>query len=214
MGIDYERFDRLLDRSAELAAREDVDPSVKRVYDDKLAADATTYRASHDGLKNAEVVAKKEHGEELQALEDVDQPYLKARTVTKIYVKDLAVPETLKSLSTDTDKRDALRSLLEILDANDDSPGWAADLTSGDFGRLAPIAIQQITEWITADGNLETAVHARQEAYAKAYERFLEFRDVVRATYTSSSIHYRRLLVRSSGTLAVEDPSSGGGNGG
>ncbi len=209
MGIDYPRFGRVLSRAAELAAREDVDPNVKRMYDERLATEATAFHATDTGLKNAEVVAKKEHGEALGALVQIDQPYRKARVVTVQYVDDLAIPKTLKSLSTDTDKRDAIRTLVEILDAHDDEPGWAADLMAGDFGRLAPIAIREVSEWIDANGNLEKAVRARMDAYSAAYDRFLRFRDVVRETYTPSSIHYRRLLVRSNGKLAVDDPNDG-----
>ncbi len=179
----------------------------------QLAARANAYRAAHRALKDAEIVAKKERGEALAALEQIHQPYIKARAVTEQYVSDLAIPKSLKSLATDTDKVDAIRTLLEILDLHDDEPGWASELTAGDFGRLAPEAIREISEWIGANANLEKAVRARMEAYTAAWEPFLGFRDVVRATYSSSSVHYRRLLVRSNGKLAVDDPVDGPGDG-
>lgn len=206
MGIDYVRFDRVLSRAEELVQRPDVDVSVKRVYEDKLAPVAVAFRAGHSGLKNAEVMAKKERSEGLAALEQIDQPYRKTRVVAQQYVKDLAFPKTLKSLPTETDKRDAVRGMLEIIDLHDDEPGWAADLSAGEFGRLAPEAIREISEWIEANGNLEKAVRARMDAYNAAYEPFLRFREVVRTVYSPSSVHYRRLLVRSNGKLAVEDP--------
>ncbi|HEY8427785.1 MAG TPA: hypothetical protein VIL20_05400 [Sandaracinaceae bacterium] len=206
MGIDYQRFDRVCARSEELANRADVHPSVKRVYTEKLAAKATRFRSSHKGLKNAETAAKKERREALAALEAIHPPYMQARSVAANYVTDLAIPVSLKSLSTETDKCDAIRDLLAILDTYDDEPGWASELVEGDFGRLAPEAIREVSEWIEANAALEKAVRERAEAYAEAYPAFLRFRDVVRTTYSPSSMHYRRLVVRSNGKLAVEDP--------
>lgn len=209
MAIDYPRFYRLLTRVVELAARGDVDPSVKRIYEDKVAGVAATFMGSHKGLLNAEVAARKERREGLQALETVDQPFRVARVVAQKYVVDLAIPKTLKSLSTETDKRNAIRELLELLDAHDDEPGWAKDLTDGEFGRLAPQAIRELSEWIDASANVEKAVRERIKAYAAAYGPFLDFRDVVREVYSSKSTHYRRLMIRPNGKLVVDDPVDG-----
>lgn len=206
MGIDYFRFDRILSRCGELAARPDVDVSVKRVHDERLVSEAAAFRAAHKAVKDADEKASSERGQALDALAKIDQPYRQARAVALQYVTDLAIPDTLKSLDTDTDRRDAIRDLQALLDDHDDAPGWAKDLTDGEFGRLAPDAIREIDEWIAANGDLETATNARAAAYGPAYERYLGFKDVVRQTYGSSSIHYRRIHVRRGGKLAVDDP--------
>ncbi len=205
MAIDYGRFDRILARSAEIAERADADASVKRVYSERFAEQAKAFRVAHKGAKNAEKSASKERMEAFEALAKIDQPYLKARAVAKLYVTDLAIPDTLKQLDTDTERADAVRDLLNLLDDHDDAPGWAQELTSGEFGTLAPEAVREIQEWIHANGDLEKAIDARAAAYGPAYERYLGFKDVVRNTYTPSSVHYRRIHVRKDGKLAVDD---------
>lgn len=213
--IDYERLERILTRCAAIAAMPDVDASVKRVYDEKLAGPAATFLTTHKALVNAETKAKKEGAEALAALEAIDQPYRKARAVAQEYVVDLALPETLKSLSTDTDKSNAIKDLLGILDEHDDAPGWAAELTDatkpGSFGALAPTTIREIDEGVGANAGVEKAQRDRAAAYGPAYERYLGFKNVVRNTYGSKSMHYRRIHIRKNGRLLVEeDPVTGG----
>lgn len=207
MGIDYPRFHRVVIRAGDLVARPDVNPIVKTVYQQTLAADAAAFIAAHKAIANAEKSHKKERAEALVALAEIEQPYIEARAAMEVFIDDLALPKALSTLETATDKRDAIASMLEIIDAHDDAPGWAKDLTDGAFGRLAPGAIREITEWIAADGDLEKAVRARAAAYGAAYPDFIAFRRVVRASYGKSSVHYRRLVVRSSGKLEVDDPT-------
>jgi hypothetical protein len=207
MGIDYPRMIRVTIRSEELSTRGDVIPIVRTVYQQKLAAPAGEFIASHKAIENAEKAREKERSEGLVMLAKIEQPYVEARTAMAIFIDDLALPKALSALSTATDKRDAIATMWEMLDERDDEPGWAKDLTDGPFGQLALEAIREITEWIAADGNLEKAVRNRAAAYAVAYPAFLAFRGQVRASYGKSSIHYRRLLVRSNGKLAVDDPT-------
>jgi hypothetical protein len=207
MSIDFPRFYRVVSRSGEIVSRGDVVPIVKTVYELTFASLATGFIAAHKAIENAEKALKKERGEGLVALTKIEQPYSEARTAAAIFIKELALPAALGSLTTETDKRDAIARLLEILDAHDDEPGWAKDLTDGAFGQLAPEAIREITEWIAANGDLEKAVRGRAAAYAAAYPAFLDFRSQVRASYGKSSIHYRRLLVRSNGKLVIDDPT-------
>lgn len=206
MTVDHFRLNRILTRCGETAGATDCDTSVKRVYDELLVSEAMTYRGAYQALMDAEKKAKKELREALKALVEIDQPYRKARTVTLLYVKDLAVPETLKSLDTDTDRKDAISTLLGILDEHDDEPGWAQDLTAGEFGRLAPEAIRELDELIKASSDLEKAMRARAKAYGPAYEAYLGFKQVVRNAYGASSRHYRRIHVKSNGKLAEDDP--------
>ena len=207
MRIDYPRMVRVAIRSDELAAREDVIPIVRTVYQQKLAAAVAEFIASHKAIENAEKAHEKERSEALIMLAKIEQAYIEARTAMAIFIDDLALPKALSTLSTATDKRDAIATRWEMLDERDDEPGWAKDLTDGRFGQLALETIREITEWIAADGNLEKAVRARAAAYAAVYPPFLAFRGQVKASYGKTSVHYRGLVVRSNGKLAVDDPT-------
>lgn len=207
MGIDYPRMLRVVTRADELAAREDVIPIVRTVYQQTLAPQVAAFIGAHRAIENAEVAHQKERGEALVMVAKIAQPYVEARTAMAIFIDDLALPKALSTLKTATDKRDAISTMWEMLDERDDEPGWAKDLTDGPFGQLAVDTIREITEWIAADGDLEKAVRARAAAYAEAYPRFLAFRGQVKASYGRSSVHYRNLLVRSNGKLAVDDPT-------
>lgn len=207
MSIDYLRFLRMVIRSGDIVERADVIAIVKTVYEHAFKALGTEFIRAHRAIENIEKAYKKERGEGLVILEKIDQPYIEARTAMGIFIKDLALPKTLKTLTTATDKRDAIARMLEILDAHDDEPGWAKDITDGAFGRLALEAIREISEWIKADGDLEKAIRERAAAFAAAYPAFLDFRSQVRASYGTSSVHHRRLIVRANGKLAVDDPA-------
>jgi len=207
MAIDFPRMLRVVIRARELGTWADVIPIVRTVYEQRLATQAAGFIAAHKAILNAEQAHQKERSEALVALAKIEQPYIEARTAMAIFIEDLALPKALSTLSTATDKRDAIASMWEILDAHDDEPGWAKDLTDGQLGALAVETIREITEWIAADGNLEKAVRDRAAAYAAAYPRFLELRAQVKASYGKSSVHYRRLVIRSNGKLVVDDPT-------
>lgn len=216
--IDYPRFLRLVKRSQRLAAKPDVNNLVKVIFDAKFAAPAQRYTNAYAALVDMEAKQRKERREALGILEDIDQPYKEARHVVAAFVKDLAIPLTLKSISTATDKLTAIERLLEIVDAHapeegeegegagegDSAESWAQAVLASPFGQLAPVAIREISEWTDADDELEKAVRERAAAFTEAWPRFLEFRRQVRLSYGQNSIHHRRLVVRATGRLAIE----------
>jgi hypothetical protein len=212
MTIDYVRFARVLERSAEVAGTVGISASVKRNYDEKVAAAAAEYLAAHRALANAERANEKEKGEGLAALARIDQPFRVARSVAAANLPALAVPPTLKTLDTDTDKRNAIRDLDSLLHDHE-TEGWAADLIAGDFGTQAATAIREINEWIAASGALQDAQEKRAKAYGPAYERYLPFKEIVRNAEGSSSRHYRRIHIRSNGQIAEDDPHAEAGTG-
>jgi hypothetical protein len=116
----------------------------------------------------------------------------------------LVLPETLKSVRTDTDKMDAIESLQEVLEANG-AAGWAQDLLGGDFGRLAPDTIREIDEAIQVDASLAAARRARAQAFGPAHEAYLSFKRLVRAACGPTSRDYRRIHIRS---MEAEEPSA------
>ena len=202
MEIDYSTFFRVLTRAEEVATEPDVKPSVKRVYDERTHASAMDFRTAHESLATAETSAAKEGAEGRAALKAIDGPYRTARAVAFSYVPTLLLPSTLKQQPTDTDKMNAIRSLLRELDDRDESEPWAAEQLAGDFGRLAPDTIREIEEWIQANKDLQRARDARIASVGLAHERFVAFKDVVRQAYGSKSRQYKRIHLRS----AADDP--------
>lgn len=205
MSMDQPRFFRVVDRATKMAGRAKVNPVVKAVYDDKLAPHATRYVAAYRALEDVEAVRRKEKGEALAILEEIDQPYREARTALNSYVDDVAVPMSLKSRRTATDKSTAIEGVHALIERHKEAHAWARAIAEGAFGRLAPIAIREIDEWIVADEAHEEARRERADAYKAAYPMFLIVREQVGASYGTNSIHYRRLVVRDSGKLEVDD---------
>jgi hypothetical protein len=205
MAIDHARFVRVLARAQQLGGRPTVKPIVKTVWAQKLEPAASRYFGAHRRLQDIEKKRDKERGEGLASLVLIQQPYEEARTAMRNFVTDVALPKSLGSLRTATDKRMAIARMLEIVGERRATEQWAADIAEGPFGTLAPAAIREIDEWIEADEEHEEAVRDRAAAYEEAYKLFLGFRQQVAASYGESSIHYRRLVVRSTGKLEIDD---------
>lgn len=212
MDINFPLMARLLERCAELRALRDVDPNVAMVYDQLLLAAATEFLAAHDALPAAEEAAAKEGREARAALEKIDQPYAVARSVSRAFTPDISLPDSLKAYKTDTDKKNAIQTLRNELDRRDETETWAANLLAGPFGVLAPEVIREVNEWIASNVDLSKAKNRRAQAFGPAYERFVDFKDVVRQVYGPSSREYRRIHLRNNDP--AEDDNNGGGGGG
>lgn len=213
MGIDYPRFWRVLDRSERLAGSPNVKPIVRTTYQQKLAAPAGRFKRAHKAIADMESRRAKEQREAFHMLVNIRDPYNEVRAALQTFLDGVAIPPALSSAKTPNEKYDAISSALALIDAyngsdeggEDEAQQWAKDLTDGPFYSLAPTALREIDEWIEVNGDHEEFVQERALAYAEAYPHFLRFRTQVRASYGSKSIHYRRLLVKSNGKLAVDD---------
>ncbi len=163
--IDYGRTTRLRTRMGERLADAELSPIVKNVYEDSVRAAVSAYLAANAALGPAETNAKKEVREGAEAL--LDQPSRQARAVVVDYHPDTSLPETQKSQPTDTDRKHAIASMLDILDDHT-GEAWA-----GEFGQSASRVVQELDEALTANTTLSAARDARAAAYGPAYERYL-----------------------------------------
>jgi len=197
MRIRYGLFSRVLMRCAEVAAEADGKKIVAMVFDDRLKAVANLYLTAHDAVIKAEGAWAKENGESLQALKVLDQPYQETLAVVAAYLPHEVLPTTLKSLPTDTDRLKAIRDLVDLLDDRQ-SDAWATEQLSGPFGTQGPQAITELEESISANKAYAKASEQRAESYGPAYERYLAFKQVVRAAYGHTSKQYHRIHLRSS----------------
>ena len=211
--LDYARLQRVLTRAAEIGEPTDAHPNLKLGWDGLLKGPAQTYLAAYDKLIKAESAAKKEGAEANTALTDFDQPYASARAMVRGFLPNEVLPDTLKSLATDTDRKNAIIHLRNALEAQGDATAWAKAQLDGPFGTHAADVIREVSEWIDANGAVADAVTARAAAYGPAYEKYLAFKNIVRTTHGRSSHQYRRIHIRGSADSSVDttDGSASGG---
>ncbi|MDI1445704.1 hypothetical protein [Polyangium sp. 6x1] len=210
MSIDYNRFARVLARSLEIAEEPDGNPVVVAVFKETLADATTEYLATEKAVADATTAFSKENHEALQALASLDAPYRVARSALLAVQPHTVLPDTLKSLATDTDQLDAIRRLLDLIDDHVGKP-WADAILDGEFGARAPKAITELTESIAANKQLSKAKFARAQVYGPTYEKYLSFKQVVRNAYGPGSKQYRRIHLRASpGASEAEDTTPKG----
>ena len=210
MSIDYERFARVLTRSIEVGEEADAHPVVVAVFKETLADDAPAYLALETKISNAMTGFAKENGEALAALADLDAPYRVARAAVLAILPETYLPDTLKSLPTDTDKLNAITRLLDVID---DHVGkeWADALLAGEFGAKAARTTSELTEAIAANKVLSKARTDRAAAYGPTYEKYLRFKHVVRNAYGPGSKQYQRIHLRASPGASAPDTEPGAG---
>jgi hypothetical protein len=203
-------MERVLTRCGEIAEDAGTKEIVKTVYADRLAAVSKVYLDAHRAIASAESSFRKENREAVENLEGLDQPYSEARAVYLAYHKDAVLPETLKTQPTDTDRKNAISHLLDLIDDHEGEK-WADELLAGPFGQKAGPVIQEIDEATAAHTGLSEARSNRAKAFGPAYEAYLAFKNVVRNAHGRKSPQYRRIHIRQNGALGDEPPASAGG---
>ncbi len=195
--VDLDKMARLLVRCEEIALAPNAKPMVKLTYMGVLEERAHAFMDANRAVVKIESLQAKEMREANVALERLDQPYREARSVVKAFVPTAKVPATLKQLTTDTDRLQAIGGLLDVLKEYE-SHGWAGELMGGVFGQTATSTMNEVAEGIAASRALADARKTRAEALEPAYEAYLRFKRVVRDAMGSKSLEYRRIHVRSS----------------
>lgn len=202
--IDYSRFQRMLLRSAEVAAEAGMKVSVVRVHNETLKPAADAFLAAHEAVRKAETAFRKENKEAVDALAMIDVPYKEARSVVRAFAPETVLPVALRSQPTDTDKLDAIEKLIHTLGDHGSQP-WAIEIAQGEVGQRAAVTVKELNEAIAANKGLAQARVARAAAYEPAYERYLRFKRVVRDALGSRSRQYKRIHLRAPGSAPAED---------
>lgn len=213
MALRYDLLERVVDRCAELATATDCHPLVQRVWLERLKDLANAYLDSLKTYKKAENAWAKENSEAVEALKALDQPFKIARAVVAAYCPKEKLPETLKALPTETEQKNAISEVVEILD-NHSTEEWAEEVSRGEFGTKAPVTLQEVNESIAANRAFAEAEVARAAAYGPAWERYLAFKNVVRNVYGPKSKQYRRIHIRNAALVEKDDEGGGQGGGG
>lgn len=202
-----ELFARFLQRSQEIAAEPDMHESVTLVYQEVLKPHLEAYLPLHGAVTKAVSDWAKENKEATEAVDALDAPFRTARSVVLAFEPTIILPETLKSQPTDTNKIDAVETLIDTVDDHIGTP-WADQILAGEIGTKGPVVIREINEAIAANKGVSDARTARAKAYGPTYERFLRFKRVVRDALGPSSPQYRRIHGRAA---AKPEPGEGGG---
>ena len=200
--IDYPRFERLATRCAEIAAESGMKASVVRVYDEIFKSEGTAFLEAQRAVTAAETAFSKEGSEASQALAALDAPYREARSVVLAFAPETKLPDTLKSLKTDTDQLNAIEALLNVLDDHA-GEAWADEQAQSGFGTKAAGAVKELNEAIVANKALAAAREARARSYGPAYERYLRFKRVVRDALGATSKQYKRIHLRDAAAAAA-----------
>jgi hypothetical protein len=195
---------RFLSRAVEVAEEPGIPSSIKQVYDKVLAPRANAFCKAQEAVTEAEGEAAAARRAVGDMLVEVDGPYRETRSVVLAFFPDKKLPDTLKAQPTDTDTLNAVTALLSVVQsyANEE---WAAELSAGRFGTLAPKAIATLKASIAAQKALSAARQERADAHKPAYDKLVAFRRVVRDALGASSAQYRRLRVRQTAANPVED---------
>lgn len=197
MTIDYERFERIGARCKEIAEDTSLPPILAIVYDEVVKGPLEAFLTASKAVDTARSAFAKENGEALAALDEVDGPYRVARSSVLAVLPETVLPETLKSLPTDTDKVNAIERLTDVIDDHVGKP-WADTLLAGPFGTLGPKVVKEITEAVAANLALSKAMRERAAAFGPAHEVYMRFKRVVRDALGPGSKQYRRIHLRAS----------------
>ena len=193
--IDYGRFVRVLTRCTEVAAQPGLPPIVSIVYKDRSEAPIAAFLTACKTTENTMAAVVKESGEATAALDKLDAPYRVGRSTVAAMLGNVALPSTLKSQPTDTDKLNAIERLLDMIDDHAGQP-WADHLLQGELGTQAPKTIKELTEAVAANKAMSKAQLERAAAYGPAYEAYLGFKRVVRDALGPTSKEYKRIHLR------------------
>jgi hypothetical protein len=197
MTIKFDRFTRVIRRCIEIREQPDIEPVIVTVYDEALAGPASAYLGAVAALTAATSARQQKRTGVTTALALVDAPYRTARSAIKAIHPEYATttPGTIKAMTTDTDKRIAIERLLGAVQKHAGAP-WADALLQGEFGARAIPAIEALDDLVTANSDLSRAKTGRAAAFEPAYERYLDFKKVVREARGARSAEYKRIHLR------------------
>ena len=206
--LNYPLLGRMISRNHEVAHDPGIDPHVLHYYDSRVAAPHAAFTLAEDGLRTAEGKLHLERGEYHVALTGFEPIYRAARGVVAAFDPNLTLPPALSQCPTDTDKCNAIRALAAVIDDHDETAAWAKDLANGDFGKRAPVVLEEADDVVKMQPVHQAAVTARAAAYGPAYEAFIAFKALVRAVHGPKSTYYRRLSVRRIAADANAEPAN------
>jgi len=197
MAISHKQLARVVCRCIEIGTQEGIDATIIDIYEESFAAGATAYVAAESTVSRAIITCEERRMAADKALAALNTPYKKARSALRAVRPGTAVsmPETLKVLTTDTDKLAAIEWLMNSIQA---SAGklWADNLLTGDFGVCATETMAAIRALVTAGKALTKAKMDRADAYEPTNEMYVAFKRVVRDALGSGSKEYQRIRLR------------------
>lgn len=202
--LEYDFIYRILTRAAEVASEPGMNICVVNAYDGLLKGPSEVFCKAHQDVCDALGSYGKDTRDAVEAFDVLDTHYKLARTMVRAFAPEKILPDTLRSLATDTDKLNAIKSILGALSKHAGEK-WADDILAGDFGAQGPKAAKDLEDAIASNKALAQARDARAEAYGLAYEKLVVFRRVVRDALGSRSKQYKRLQLKQRKSAAPEE---------
>lgn len=204
MKFEFSIFARLCSRCRDIILEVGAPAVLVNIYQTATGQALDGFTTAMRSVKLARTRYKKAVKGMNERLEEMDGLFQSARAAVAAIDPETELPATLKSQRTDTDKRDALKELVdELVDRTGEA--WADDLRQGEFGQKAAATIQALDEAIAAANALQKAQGARVAAYEAAWPAFVSFRRLVKSALGASSNQHQRLRVRKGGKLEVEE---------
>ncbi len=200
----YQILFRLLTRAKEVALEPDISKGIQQVYTNILEPVSKVYLANYEAFTLCRSKAGAARAKAASTLARFEPIYGEVRAIVLAFEPDVALPDTLKSQSTDTDIVTAITALTKIVTSHK-AEVWAEDQLKGEFGSLGPKLIAELNESITASKALIKAREARASSYGPAYDKYLSFKQVVRSAMGASSAQYMRLRLRAKPSRASEE---------
>jgi len=204
--LKYELMFRLLTRAAEIAAEPGMNASVVTVYKGVVKTPADAFCKNHSAIATAETTLGKDKRDSGVAFEALDPVYKVTRSVILAFAPETVLPNTLKSLETDTDKLNAIETIFGVLGEHSNE-AWADELLTGEFGIMGTAAAKELRDEIASNKALSKARGLRAEAFEPAYQSFLSWKRVVRDALGPRSKQYQRLHIPSGQRKAIEGSS-------
>jgi hypothetical protein len=202
--LEFDFIYRILTRAAEVASEPGMNICVVNAYDGLLKGPSDVFCKAHQDVCDALSSYRKDTRDAVEAFDVFDTHYKLARTMVRAFVPEKILPDTLRSLTADTDKLIAVGSLLGTLSKHAGEK-WADDILAGEFGVQGPKVMKDLEDAIASNKALAEARDARAEAYGPAYEKLVVFRRVVRAALGSRSKQYKRLQLKQRKSAAPEE---------
>lgn len=201
--MDYDKMARILVRCGEIGTASDMKAIVKTTYSGVLQPKAEAFVLAYRLAVKAESTWATEGFEAQLAIASFDKPFREARSVVMAFVPTVIVPATLKQLNTDTDRLQAIKDLVSIVDEHK-GLAWADELLGGDFGQNAEATKSEMLGAISASSALDKARKARATTFDPAYEAYLRFKRVVKDALGATSTEYKRIHVRAPAANEIE----------
>lgn len=206
MNVEFAVFARVAVRCEEIAGEPGAPQVLANVYQASTGQPLARFLDAMAAVEAATTRARDATAGMALLLGEMDQLFRVGRSTMAAVLPETTLPRTLKAQRTDTDKREAIRQLVETIAANA-GQAWADTLLQGELGAKAAVTMQRLDQAIHAQNALQAARTERSRSFRPAWEAYMSFKRLVRDTLGAKSRQYHRIHLRggAAGKRKVEE---------